>query len=208
MYCMKNCAPRPGASRTQWASLGTMDQTNLGAEKIGNLSTVYSEAEPGSRASSAGEGNLSVIPHRGPSACLRPRGPTARRHVLRGGGEEEAREELPLRLLFSPQPLSVSVGSGACRQEGQRRDSGAVPAALPPRCVPEPSPEAAAAPGAHSARKPQPKNRKHLTRPRLVGRPVGARWRRRPPQAHSQYNVYSPAVRVGRAFECTFLHFF
>lgn len=154
-----------------------MDQTNMGTEKIRNLSTMYSEAEPGSRASGTSEGNLPVIPHHGLSACSWPRGPTMPQHVLRG-----------------PHTL---WGAGAA-------GGGAVAAQWPP----SPCPGAAAAPGARSGGKPQPKNRKHLTQPHLVGRPVGARWRRRPPQAHSQYNVYSPAVRVGRAFECTFLHFF
>lgn len=174
---MKNCAPRPGAARTQWASLGTMDQTNMGTEKIRNLSTMYSEAEPGSRASGADEGNLPVIPHHSPSACLWPRGPMIPQHIPRGP--------------HAPWGAGAAGGGAAAA-----------------RCPPAPCPEAATAPGTRSGGKPEPKNRKHLTQPRLVGRPVGARWRRRPPQAHSQYNVYSPAVRVGRAFECTFLHFF
>lgn len=123
----------PGPSGLPW-ELWT--KQILGAEKIGNLSTVYSEAEPGSRASGAGEGNLSVIPHRGPSACSRPRGPTARQHVLRegggGGGEKEAREELLLHPLSSPQPLSVPGRSGARRRQGRRR-SGACSTPVPPR---------------------------------------------------------------------------
>lgn len=45
---------------------------------------MYSEAEPGSRASGAGEGNLPVIPHDGPSACLQPQGPMPPRNVPRG----------------------------------------------------------------------------------------------------------------------------
>lgn len=78
------------------ASLGTMDQTNMGTEKMRNLSTMYSEAEPRSRASGTGEGNLPVIPHHGPSACSQPWGPTPPQHVLRGprapwGGGEERR---------------------------------------------------------------------------------------------------------------------
>lgn len=83
MYCMKNCAPRPGATSTQWASLGTMDQTNTGTEKIRNLQPCTLEAEPRSRASGAGEGNLPVIPHHGPSACSRPSGPAMPQHVPR-----------------------------------------------------------------------------------------------------------------------------
>lgn len=177
MYYMKNCAPRPGATRTQRSSLGTMDQANMGTEKIRNLTTMYSEAEPRSRASGTGEGNLPVIPHHSPSACSWPRGPRTLQHVLQGP--------------------RAPWGAGAAGR-----------GAVAVRSLLSPCPEAATAPGARSRGKPEPKNRKHLMQPCLVDRPVGARWRRRPPQAHSQYNVYSPAVHVGRAFECTFLHFF
>lgn len=45
---------------------------NMGTEKIRNLPTMYSEAEPGSRAGGASEGNLPVIPHNSPSACSQP----------------------------------------------------------------------------------------------------------------------------------------
>lgn len=53
----------------------------MGTEKIMNLSTMYSEAEPGRRANGAGEGNLPVIPHHSPPACLWPRGPMLPQHV-------------------------------------------------------------------------------------------------------------------------------
>lgn len=66
------------------------------------------------------------------------------------------------------------VGSRGCRL---RSGSCAVPTST--------CPEAAAAPGTRSGGKPKPKNHKHLMQPHLVDRPVGARWRRRPPQAHS-----------------------
>lgn len=45
---------------------------NMGTEKIRNLATMYSEAEPGSRAGGASVGNLPVIPHHSPSACSQP----------------------------------------------------------------------------------------------------------------------------------------
>lgn len=125
---------------------------NYGPDKYGDRedqepSTMYSEAEPGSRASGAGEGNLPVIPHHSPSACSQPWGPTMPQHVPRG--------------------LHTPWGAGAAR------------------CPPAPCPAAAAAPGTRSRGNPAPKNRKHLMQPHVVGRPVGARWRRRPPQAHS-----------------------
>lgn len=56
----------------------------MGTEKMRNLPTMYSEAEPGSRASGASEGNLPVIPHHGPSACPWPWAPTVPQHVPQG----------------------------------------------------------------------------------------------------------------------------
>lgn len=133
--------PRPGAARTQWASLGTIDQTNMGTE---NLSTMYSEAEPRSRASGTSGGILPVIPHHGPSTRLWLWGPTSH--------EDHAPHE----------------------EQGCRRRSGGcvIPASALPR-------------GCHCSwrtlhRKPELKNHKHLMQPHLVGRPVGAWWRRRP----------------------------
>lgn len=62
---------------------------NMGTEKIRNLPTVYSEAEPGSRAGGASEGNLPVIPHHSPSACSQPWDPrchsvSCKDHAARG----------------------------------------------------------------------------------------------------------------------------
>lgn len=45
---------------------------NMGTKRIRNLPTMYSEAEPGSRAGGASEGHLPVIPHQSPSACSQP----------------------------------------------------------------------------------------------------------------------------------------
>lgn len=82
---------------------------NMGTEKIRNLPTMYSEAEPGSRAGGASEGSLPVIHHHSPQPALNP-------------GTHKA-TACPAR---SGQP----VGSRGCRL---RSGSGAVPTSTLPR---------------------------------------------------------------------------
>lgn len=62
---------------------------NMGTEKIRNLPTMYSEAEPGSGAGGASEGNLPVTRHHSPSACSQPWDPqshsvSCKEHAARG----------------------------------------------------------------------------------------------------------------------------
>lgn len=127
---------------------------NMGTKRIRNLPTMYSEAEPGSRAGGASEGHLPVIPHQSPSARSQP-------------WDSHKATACPARTV---QPM----GSRGCRL---RSGSCAVPTSTLPR--------GCCCSWCTLRRETRPKNHKHLMQPHLVGRPVRARWRRRPPQAHS-----------------------
>lgn len=90
----------------------------MGTEKIRKLSTMYSEAEPRSRASGTGEGNLPVIPHHSPSARSWPWGPMTLQHVLQGprapwGAGAAGRGAVAVRSPLSPCP-EAATAPGAC----------------------------------------------------------------------------------------------